>query len=120
MIRALFVMAACAVATPALAQDAPAPQANAAQPAPSGDGVAAIVDTEFPAYDQNNDSQLDRAEFSRWMVALKDQEMKATGKSLPPGEITAWADGAFATADTDKSGTVSKPELIAYLSGSAG
>ncbi|WP_176590422.1 EF-hand domain-containing protein [Sphingobium sp. EM0848] len=120
MFRALFLMVASAVTTPAFAQAGTAPQDNATQAAPSGDGVAAIVDTEFPAYDQNHDGQLDRTEFSRWMVALKDQEMKATGKSLAPAEVTAWADGAFVTADTDKSGTVSKPELIAYLSGSAG
>jgi hypothetical protein len=54
------------------------------------------------------------------MVALKDQEMKATGKTLPPAEVTAWASGAFTTADADKSISVSKPELISYLSGSAG
>lgn len=119
MIRAFLLMVMTAVATPALAQAGATPQSNAAQPAP-GDGVAAIVESEFPAYDQNHDGQLDRAEFSRWMVALKDQEMKATGKSLSPAEVATWADGAFMTADTDKSATVSKPELIAYLSGGAG
>ncbi|WP_408640446.1 EF-hand domain-containing protein [Sphingobium chungbukense] len=113
------------VAAPALAQAGAAPQGNegqgnAAQPAKSGDAVASIVETEFPAYDQNHDGQLDKAEFSRWMVALKDQEIKATGTSLAPAEVTAWADGAFITADADKSATVSKPELIAYLSGGAG
>ena len=45
--------------------------------------------------------------------------MKATGKTLPPQQVTAWADGAFVTADKDKSGSVSKPELIGYLSGGA-
>ncbi|WP_375197871.1 EF-hand domain-containing protein [Sphingobium sp.] len=129
MIRAFLLTAAFVAATPVLAQSGAAPQQpapmapqdNSAQPAsPSGDGVASIVDTEFPAYDQNHDGQLDRAEFSRWMVALKGQEMKATGKTLAPAEVTAWADGAFITADTDKSTTVSKPELISYLSGGAG
>ncbi|AJR26534.1 MULTISPECIES: EF-hand domain-containing protein [Sphingobium] len=128
MIRAFLLTGALLAATPALAQAgaaapqeaAPAsPQGNEAQPATPGDAVASIVDTEFPAYDQNHDGQLDKAEFSRWMVALKDQELKATGQSLPPAEVTAWADGAFVTADADKSMSVSKPELIAYLSGSA-
>ena len=119
VIRALFLTTAFFVATPVLAQET-APQGNAAQPATSGDAVAAIVESEFPAYDQNHDGQLDKAEFSRWMVALKDQEMKATGKTLAPAEVTAWADGAFVTADTDKSATISKPELIGYLSGRAG
>lgn len=112
MIRAFLLTTALFVATPALAQ--------AATPATSGDAVASIVDSEFPAYDQNHDGQLDKAEFSRWMVTLKDQEMKASGKTLAPAEVTAWADGAFVSADADKSTTVSKPELISYLSGSAG
>lgn len=126
MIRAFFLASALLVAPSAWAQAAApqqaapaAPEGKQAQPATSGDAVASIVDTEFPAYDQNHDGQLDKAEFSRWMVALKDQELKATGKSLPPVEVTAWADGAFITADTDKSATISKPELIAYLSGGA-
>ena len=126
MIRAFFLASALLAAPSVWAQAAApqqaapaAPEGQQAQPATSGDAVASIVDTEFPAYDQNHDGQLDKAEFSRWMVALKDQELKATGKSLPPAEVTAWADGAFVTADTDKSATISKPELIAYLSGGA-
>ena len=124
MIRAFFLASALLAAPSVWAQAAApqqpapaAPEGQQAQPATSGDAVASIVDTEFPAYDQNHDGQLDKAEFSRWMVALKDQELKATGKSLAPAEVTAWADGAFVTADTDKSATISKPELIAYLSG---
>ena len=116
MVRALMVSAALLMAMPAVAQEAAQP----ASPASQTESVAAIVDSEFPAYDANNDGQLDKAEFSRWMVALKDQEMKTTGQALAPAEITAWADGAFATADADKSVTVSKPELISYLSRGAG
>src|SRR3546814_3889971 len=63
------------------------PQGNQAQPATSGDAVASIVDTEFPAYDQNHDGQLDKAEFSRWMVALKDQELKATRSEEHTSEL---------------------------------
>ena len=140
MIRTLLLTSAMLVAAPALAQQTPAaepaaqpmPQAGepaapaspaepqAAQPASPANSVATIVESEFPAYDTNKDGQLDQGEFSRWMVALKDQEMKATGKTLPPAEVTAWASGAFTTADADKSISVSKPELISYLSGSAG
>jgi hypothetical protein len=111
-------------ATPA-APAAPAqPQGDAATATPSAPAnpaasVASIVDSEFPAYDGNKDGQLDQAEFSRWMVALKTQEMKATGASLPAEQVTAWASGAFTTADKDKSTSVSKPELISYLSGGA-
>ena len=123
MIRAFLLMTALGLAAPAIAQDQETPSAapkNAAPgPATSGDAVASIVDSEFPAYDANHDGQLDRAEFTRWMVALKDQEMKATGRTLTPAEVTAWADGAFVTADADKSTAISKPELISYLSGGA-
>jgi len=125
MIRTLLLTSAMLVAAPALAQqaapaDPAAPASSTAQPANPANSVAAIVESEFPAYDTNKDGQLDQGEFSRWMVALKDQEMKATGKTLPPAEVTAWASGAFTTADADKSISVSKPELISYLSGSAG
>ena len=128
MIRSLALSSALLLAAPALAQEAAAPAAGTApqstapaepQAASPAESVASIVDSEYPAYDANNDGQLDKAEFSRWMVALKDQEMKATGKTMAPTELTAWADGAFATADTDKSMSVSKPELISYLSGGA-
>lgn len=82
--------------------------------------VATIVDSEFPAYDTNSDGHLDQSEFTRWMVALKSQEMKATGSALPAEQVTAWASGAFSTADKDKSITISKIELVSYLSGNAG
>jgi hypothetical protein len=121
MFRGLLLSTALLSAVPAMGQDAANPgsttQAGAATPAQSpADSVASIVDSEFPAYDANNDSQLDKAEFSRWMIALKDQEMKSSGQKLAATDITAWADGAFKTADTDKSAAVSKPELISYLS----
>lgn len=136
MIRTLFLSTALAIAAPALAQQADMPAAPPAQAAPvapqaapaapqaatpanPGSAVATIVDSEFPAYDANGDGQLDQSEFARWMVALKDQEMKATGKTLPAEQVTAWADGAFKTADADKSTTISKPELVTYLSGGA-
>ena len=136
MIRTLLCSTALMIAAPAIAQTAtpaqqdpsaaaaqsttPAAPADQAAPANSANSVAAIVDSEFPAYDANKDGQLDQAEFGKWMVALKDQEMKATGKTLPPAEVTAWASGAFTSADADKSAAVSKTELVTYLSGGAG
>lgn len=137
MIRTLLFTTALAVAAPAMAQqtmtpDTATPQAapaapvqpdaatpQAATPANPGNAVATIVDTEFPAYDTDRDGQLSQAEFSRWMVALKAQETKATGQTLPEAEVAAWANGAFVTADTDKNATISKPELVTYLSGGA-
>jgi hypothetical protein len=125
MIRSIIFTAALAIAAPAMAQQAaPAPgttsSATPAAPTSPAATVASIVDSEFPAYDANNDGQLDQSEFSRWMVALKGQEMKATGNTLPAEQVTAWANGAFTSADTDKSVSVSKPELVSYLSGGAG
>ncbi|MFC3440960.1 EF-hand domain-containing protein [Sphingobium rhizovicinum] len=137
MVRSFLFTAALLVAAPALAQQTPTPDPGAmpaapAQPAaPAGSAqpaapanpattVASIVDSEFPAYDANSDGQLDQSEFSRWMVALKTQEMKATGSQLPQDQVMAWANGAFSTADKDKSANISKPELISYLSGGAG
>lgn len=100
------------------AQDATTATPQAAEPA-AGTQVAAIVESEFPAYDTDKSGQLEKAEFGKWMIALKDQEAKATGKTLQPAEVTAWADGAFATADADKSTSVTKAELVTYLSGGA-
>lgn len=136
MIRAFLLATVLTAATPALAQQAMTPgaatqpaQPSAAMPAqpsaatpaqsPPTASVASIVDSEFPAYDANGDGQLDQSEFSRWMLALKSQEMKATGQQLPADQVTAWANGAFSTADADKSLMVSKPELITYLSAGA-
>lgn len=122
MLRALIVTMVLSAAVPVSAQtastDAPGgAQATAPSPAQTpADTVASIVDSEFPAYDANGDGQLDKAEFSRWMVALKDQEMKSSGAKLAAADVATWADGAFRTADTDKSVSVSKPELISYLS----
>ena len=143
MLRTLLFTAAMAITAPAVAQTmmeqgsspaapqsaapttpaAPAPAqppgATPAAPASPANSIASIVDAEFPAYDVNKDGQLDQSEFSRWMLALKDQEMKSTGTMLPADLGTAWANGAFTTADKDKSSNVSKPELISYLSGGA-
>lgn len=123
MVRSLLLMAALGASTSALAQQAASPAAGApAEAAPPAaetpaQAVARIVDTEFPAYDTNDDDQLDRSEFGRWMTALKGQEMKATGVGMTPEDLTSWIDGAFKTADTNKSAMVSKAELIAYLTG---
>ena len=124
MLRGLILSVTLSADVPAIGQVSSGPgssQAGAstspqsATTAPT-DTVASIVDSEFPAYDANGDGQLDKTEFSRWMVALKDQEMKSRGEKLSAADVTAWADGAFKTADADKSTSVSKPELITYLS----
>ena len=76
--------------------------------------IAQVVDTEFPAYDKNADSALDKSEFGAWMVALKTASDPST-KADDPATVQ-WVSGAFASADLDKSSTVSKTELTTYLS----
>ena len=98
------------------AQTAPGqtPQtAQATQPA-SGDQVAQVVDTEFPTYDKNGDGKLSVAEFGDWMVALKTKTDPSTKPGAP--ETKKWVAAAFAQADTDKSKSLSKPELTSFLS----
>lgn len=124
MVRSVLLTTALLISSPAIAQTAasPADTATEAQPGaatPAATGVASIVDSEFPAYDADSSGQLEQAEFSKWMVALKEQELKSSGKSLPPAEVTAWVSGAFTSADADKSSTVTKAELVTYLSGGA-
>ena len=107
-----------APAEPVAADVAAAPAAPAAgEPAAAVTGatqIAQVVNTEFPTYDKNADTNLDKGEFGAWMVALKSASDPAT-KAGDPATVK-WIDGAFASADTDKSKAVSKDELTKYLS----
>jgi len=114
MLRSGLFLGALMLCCPALAA-----QGNVTNQSQGVTDMVAIIDAEFPAYDANRSGMLEQAEFVKWMLALKEQENKATGKTLSAAEMTAWAEGAFALADADRNGAVSKPELIAYLSGSA-
>ncbi|MFG6283742.1 EF-hand domain-containing protein [Sphingomonas sp. S6] len=99
---------ATAAATPADATQ------TAAQPATGADQVASVVETEFPTYDANKDGKLEKAEFASWMVKLKQaSDPKATATDA---KTKSWVASAFAQADKDKSKSVSKPELIGFLS----
>lgn len=72
----------------------------------------ALIASEFPSYDKDADGKLSKVEFAAWMGALKE---KADGKPTPAAELTKFSDGAFATADTDKSKAVTLAELQTYL-----
>lgn len=104
-------------ATSAPAESAAATPDAAAQPA-GATQVADVVSTEFPTYDKNSDKSLDKAEFGAWMVALKSASDPSTKASDPATK--KWVDGAFASADTDKSKSVTQSELTDYLSQAAG
>lgn len=94
-------------------QSAPSQTAQAMQPA-SSDQVAQVVDTEFPTYDKNSDGKLSTSEFSAWMVALKTKTDPSTKPDAP--QTKKWVAAAFAQADTDKSKSLTKPELTSFLS----
>lgn len=98
----------------ATAETAPAD----AKPVTDKTQIAQVVDTEFPTYDKNADSNLNRSEFGAWMVALKTASDPAT--KATDAATVKWVDGAFASADADKSKSVSKAELTKYLSQGAG
>lgn len=101
-----------APAAPATADAAPAPAAPAAAAPAPGAQIADVVGKEFPSYDKNSDGKLSKTEFGSWMFALR----KASDPALKDDAANkTYVAGAFTTADTDKSKTVSKDELTNYL-----
>lgn len=136
----MIAASALALSTPALAQMEPAtppasttqsttttqmPTPSAGQPATTTSETTAtatvadpkaLIASEFPTYDTDTNGNLDKIEFAAWMGALK---AKTDAKPMPAAEMKKWSDGAFATADTDKSKTVTLAELQTYLTQSA-
>lgn len=123
----LIAASALALSTPALAQMEPASPGQPAttapapgQPMTTPDVVPmatptdpkALIASEFPSYDKDASGMLDKSEFAAWMGALK---AKSGEKPMPAAEMTKWSDGAFATADKDKSKAVTLAELQTYL-----
>lgn len=76
---------------------------------PSADQVAAAVDAAFPSYDLNGDGRLSPAEFAAMMTRLKER-----GDPKVPA-TRAWVRGAFASADKDRSRSVTRQELFGFL-----
>ena len=127
----LIAVSALALSTPAFAQMEPAlpgqPATTATPPAPGQSMTTpdaapapaatptdpkALIASEFPTYDKDASGMLDKTEFAAWMGALK---AKSGEKPMPAAEMTKWSSGAFATADKDKSKTVTLVELQTYL-----
>jgi hypothetical protein len=106
--------APAAQATPSAQPTPSAPAAADAAPANPADAVAAVVSNDWAKYDANNDSNLSKDEFAKWMTALRESNpaQKAQVK-----DVNAWTTAAFAQADKDKSGAVSKDELQGFLKG---
>lgn len=136
----LIAVSALALTTPALAQMEPSPNmpqsttttpqspttvpvdpstaettTTTAIPAAPSDPKALIA-SEFPSYDKDANGALSKTEFAAWMGALKS---KSGEPAMPAAEMTKWSNGAFATADKDKSTSVSLAELTTYLTAGA-
>jgi hypothetical protein len=91
-----------------------APAAAATPATNSSDAVAAVVSADWAKYDADNDGKLSKAEFGAWMTALREQNPAQKAAVKDP---EAWTTAAFAMADKDKSGAVSKTELEGFLKG---
>ncbi|MES2289594.1 MAG: hypothetical protein V4530_07630 [Pseudomonadota bacterium] len=113
-----------APATPPAAASAPAPSAPATTTsqttttttAATPSDPKALIASEFPTYDKDGNGTLDKTEFAAWMTALK---AKTDAKPTPAAEMAKWTDGAFATADKDKSKSLTLAELQTYLTAGA-
>ena len=71
------------------------------------------MNKEFPVYDKDGNGSLSKSEFSTWMLALKKT---ANPAARDDAANKSWTATAFAQADTDKSNSLSKDELIKFLS----
>ena len=105
-----------AAAQPAPADPVAQPtQQAAAEPAVTGAAqIAQVVNTEFPTYDKDKSGTLNQSEFGAWMIALKEKSDPSTKPDSPATKT--WVSQAFASADKDKSKSVSKAELTGFLS----
>jgi hypothetical protein len=108
-------VATTAQPAPTTAPAQPAMQTAPAAKAATADQVRAIVEQEFPAHDMDKSGELSSTEFGAWMSKLRAASPQQQAEADP----AAWTAAAFAMADTDKSGNVSKDELIAFLSRAA-
>ncbi len=103
-----------APASEAPAQTAPASPAPSSSAAATPTQIAQIVETEFPTYDGDKSGDLSAAEFGAWMKKLRTAQDPAVDPES--ADVKSWIDQAYGAADADKSGSVTKEELVAFLS----
>ncbi|MFV0624986.1 hypothetical protein ACBY01_13390 [Sphingomonas sp. ac-8] len=99
--------------TPSTAQPSTATTAQPATPTQ----IADIVEQEFPKYSGGKDT-LTQTQFGAWMASLRSASDPSATAESP--EMKSWITQAFAQADTDKSKSVSKAELTAFLTKASG
>ena len=87
-----------------------ATDAQSTASADTTDQVAATVEADWAKYDVNKNDRLSRTELNKWLTDLQS----AAGQKAPGKSYLA---AAFQKADTDKSKSVSKEELTAFLKG---
>ena len=75
--------------------------------------VAGVVQQGFPTYDANANGTLNRAEFDRWMLALRHAADPGTSDTGPA--TRTYLTGAFRTADANRNGTITREELTTFL-----
>jgi hypothetical protein len=101
-------------ATPAdPSTDTSATPAMPATPSAQANDPATILKTEFPVYDKDANGDLNKDEFSTWLLALKKAAPQQT--MLTDQQQTEWLGKAFTDADADKSTSISLAELTSYL-----
>lgn len=87
--------------------------ATPATPSAQANDPATILKTEFPVYDKDANGDLNKDEFSTWLLALKKAAPQQT--MLTDQQQTEWLGKAFTDADADKSTSISLAELTTYL-----
>lgn len=95
---------------PTQAADAAPTQAPAA---PTGTQVGQAVDRDWATYDLDSNKQLNVVEFTTWVSALRSASEPNFKAGTP--ETDSWSKQAFASADTDKSASLSRDELVRFL-----
>lgn len=79
--------------------------------------VAAFIDQHFPKADKDGDGMLSEAEFKTWISAMRESELKSSGKPASGAEAKTYASNAFAKADMDTDKRISRDELARFLAG---
>ncbi|WNO54649.1 hypothetical protein [Stakelama saccharophila] len=83
----------------------------------TADQVGAMIDSQFGTYDADGSGDLNAAEFNNWMASLRSTSEPGFDPSAASSQ--QWMTQAYAQADADHDGGVSKTELTTFLAGSA-
>jgi hypothetical protein len=102
---------------PQSSQSPQASQSTQSSQAASPTQIAQVVEQDFPKYAGGKDA-LTQTQFGAWMASLRSATEPGVTADSP--EMKTWITQAFTQADTDKSKSVSRAELTAFLTQAAG